>query len=50
MNREHQFDTYVELNKSKDIERKRQLRIALRALDGQIVRWHHEYREVSRFL
>lgn len=46
LNRIEQFDAYVHLNKSKEVQKKRQLRLAIRALDGQICSWPYEYREV----
>ncbi|EIW64596.1 uncharacterized protein TRAVEDRAFT_55490 [Trametes versicolor FP-101664 SS1] len=37
------LEHYVHQNSSEDIARKRQLRMALRALDGQIVRWPYDH-------
>ncbi|KAI0669823.1 hypothetical protein C8Q78DRAFT_147795 [Trametes maxima] len=37
------LEHYVQQNSSEDILRKRQLRMALRALDGQIVRWPYDH-------
>ncbi|THH11204.1 hypothetical protein EW145_g801 [Phellinidium pouzarii] len=44
LNRAEQFRAYVNSNMDKDIQRKRYIRLALRALDGQIVDWPYEYR------
>ncbi|EJD04096.1 uncharacterized protein FOMMEDRAFT_133444 [Fomitiporia mediterranea MF3/22] len=41
LNLKEQFDVYLSLNQSKDAQRKRQLRLALRALDGQIPVGNH---------
>ena len=40
------LEAYVRQNSSQDIVRKRQLRMALRALDGQFVRWPYDHVEV----
>lgn len=40
------LEAYVRQNSSEDIIRKRQLRMALRALDGQFVRWPYNHVEV----
>lgn len=40
------LEHYVHQNSSEDIARKRQLRMALRALDGQIVRWPYDHVQV----
>ncbi|KAI0361534.1 hypothetical protein OH77DRAFT_1545714 [Trametes cingulata] len=37
------LESYVYQNSSEDILRKRQVRMALRALDGQIVRWPYDH-------
>ena len=37
------LEAYVRQNSSEDIMRKRQLRMALRALEGQFVRWPYDY-------
>ncbi|KAI1797949.1 hypothetical protein LXA43DRAFT_982749 [Ganoderma leucocontextum] len=39
------LEAYVRQNSSEDIMRKRQLRMALRALDGQFVRWPYDHVE-----
>ncbi|RPD55808.1 hypothetical protein L227DRAFT_614942 [Lentinus tigrinus ALCF2SS1-6] len=39
------FEQYLEQNSSEDIVRKRQVRMALRALDGQYVRWPYDHVE-----
>ena len=41
------LEAYVRQNSSEDIMRKRQLRMALRALDGQFVRWPYNHVEVG---
>ncbi|KAI0963649.1 hypothetical protein AcW1_000667 [Taiwanofungus camphoratus] len=38
-----QFELYVAQNSSHHIQRKREIRIALRALDGQLVTWPYDY-------
>ncbi|KAI0778259.1 hypothetical protein BD413DRAFT_103537 [Trametes elegans] len=38
-----ELEAYVQQNSSEDILRKRQVRMALRALDGQIVRWPYDH-------
>lgn len=43
------LEHYVHQNSSEDIARKRQLRMALRALDGQIVRWPYDHVQVRPF-
>jgi hypothetical protein len=37
---------YIDQNSSPDIQRRRFVRIALRALEGQIVHWPYEHIEV----
>ncbi|KAH9944323.1 uncharacterized protein BXZ73DRAFT_39558 [Epithele typhae] len=46
LNEVTQLDKYVHVNSSEDIMRKRQLRMALRSLDGQIVRWPYDHIQV----
>lgn len=51
LNEVQDFERYLQQNSRDDILRKRQVRMALRALDGQYVRWpydHVEVRVVSR--
>ncbi|KAI0651926.1 hypothetical protein C8Q79DRAFT_997151 [Trametes meyenii] len=43
LNEVRDLEQYVQQNSSEDILRKRQLRMALRALDGQIVRWPYDH-------
>lgn len=38
--------TFVAQNNSPDIQRKRQIRMALRALDGQMVNWPYKHVQV----
>ncbi|KAL5495406.1 hypothetical protein ACEPAI_869 [Sanghuangporus weigelae] len=45
LNRAEQLDAYFQLNRSREAQKKRQLRLALRALDGQTCSWPYEYRE-----
>ena len=40
------FESYVYQNASEDIMKKRQIRMALRSLDGQFVRWPYDHVEV----
>ena len=40
------LEHYLHQNSSEDIMRKRQVRMALRALDGQIVRWSYDHVQV----
>ena len=42
------LESYVRQNSSHDIQRRRELRIALRALDGQVVHWPYEHIEVRK--
>lgn len=42
-----ELELYVKQNSSHDIQRKREIRIALRALDGKVVAWPYEYVQVS---
>ena len=44
------FERYVRENSSEAITRKRQLRMTLRALEGQIVRWPYDHVEVCAFM
>lgn len=46
LNREQQFQRYIEQNRSREIRQKRQIRMAFRALEGQIVHWPHDYKQV----
>lgn len=41
------LEQYVLQNESRAVTRKRQLRMALRALDGHIVNWPYEHERVS---
>ncbi|KAH8120174.1 hypothetical protein DFH11DRAFT_1558766 [Phellopilus nigrolimitatus] len=45
LNKTRQFKEYLAQNRSKKVNRKRQIRLALRALDGQIVYWPYEHRK-----
>ncbi|KZT02648.1 uncharacterized protein LAESUDRAFT_729889 [Laetiporus sulphureus 93-53] len=42
-----QFELYVMQNSSHHVQRRREVRLALRALDGQVVRWPHDYTKSS---
>lgn len=44
------LETYIKQNSSRRIQRKREIRMALRALDGQIVVWPYVHITVSRSL
>ena len=39
--------TYIDQNSSPDIQRRRFVRMALRALEGRIVNWPYDHLEVS---
>ncbi|TFK30404.1 hypothetical protein FA15DRAFT_579807 [Coprinopsis marcescibilis] len=41
------LDTYITQNYDPDIQRRKQVRLSLRALDGQRVYWPYEHRKVS---
>ena len=41
-----ELDAYVSQNSSRDIERRRYVRMALRALEGRRVRWPYDYVQV----
>lgn len=42
-----ELELYVEQNSSRRIQRKREIRMALRALEGQTVRWPYKHIIVS---
>lgn len=42
------LELYVKQNSSHDIRRRREVRMALRALDGKIVTWPYEFTRVSQ--
>ena len=42
-----QLERYIHQNTSEEIMRKRQLRLALRSLEGQVVRWPYDHVQVS---
>lgn len=46
LNEVKDFESYIYQNTSEDIIKKRQVRMALRALDGQFVRWPYDHVEV----
>ena len=46
LQREDEFREYASLNTSKLVKRKRNIRLALRALDKQIVKWPYKHRKV----
>ena len=41
-----ELELYVRQNSSHDIKRRREVRMALRALDGQVVLWPYEHIQV----
>lgn len=41
-----ELERYLQQNSSEDIMRKRQIRMALRALDGEYVRWPYDHVQV----
>ena len=43
-----ELELYVRQNSSHDIQRRREVRMALRALDGLVVTWPYEYNQVRR--
>jgi hypothetical protein len=42
-----EFEEYISQNSSQDIRRRREIRLAIRALDGQTVIWPYEHIRVS---
>lgn len=44
-----ELEMYVRQNSSHDIRRRREVRMALRALDGLVVAWPYEYMQVLFF-
>ncbi len=47
LNEMSDLELYVRQNSSHDIRRRREVRLALRALDGQVVAWPYEYVQVG---
>lgn len=45
-----EFEDYVCQNEDKEIFSRRRIRVALRSLDGQVVRWPYTYIQVDRYL
>ena len=45
-----EFEEYIAQNSSSDIRRRREIRTAIRALDGQTVLWPYEHIRVSPLL
>lgn len=43
------LQSFVAQNSSHEIQRKRQIRMALRALDGKLITWPYEYIKVTFF-
>lgn len=41
-----ELDSYIKLNDDPAVQKKRQIRMALRALDGQTVYWPYNYTKV----
>ena len=41
-----ELELYVKQNSSHDIQRRREIRMALRALDGLVVNWPYEHVQV----
>jgi hypothetical protein len=44
------METYIGQNSSREVQRKRELRMALRALEGQIVVWPYQHITVGSLL
>lgn len=44
------LELYVKQNSSHDVQRRREVRLALRALDGLVVHWPYEYTQASRLV
>ena len=44
------LELYVKQNSSHDIQRRREVRMALRAMDGLVVAWPYEYIQVNSLI